>query len=98
MCRAFGHSWRHRQPQRDVNSTLIIQVSQCPECTTVRTRYVTNRGLVPKPPKYEHPDGYSTHGDDRKSLQQWRLVIVANLFDPDEAIETLRPPRRRAAS
>ena len=82
LCRAFGHSWRHRQPQRDVNSTLIIQLSQCPECTTLRTRYVTRSGTV-RPARYEHPDGYATHGDDRKTLPEWRLVIVATLFEDE---------------
>ena len=80
-CRSLGHSWHHRPAQSDANSTLARLESQCTECTTLRTRFVTRRGLVYGRPRYEYPDGYKTRGEEKHTISEWRNMLVANLFE-----------------
>jgi hypothetical protein len=53
--------------------------SQCADCKTSRVKWVTRSGEVHT--RYEYPDGYSLHGDDRMSPQQWRSSFVTKVFD-----------------
>jgi hypothetical protein len=104
LCHAMGHSWRHHDPVRDVNSTLLIQISNCTDCTCRRTRFITRRGLIADKPRYEYPDGYlhkKTKDNDEpaRSIQEWRLTFVTKLFGDEEDTQpkAARAARKRAS-
>jgi hypothetical protein len=89
-CRAMGHTWRHRPPIGIDDATgyrrpfglstgMVGFPSHCPTCTTTRLRWVTRSGEVVT--RYEHPDGYSRHGDDRLTSGEWRRSYVSSIFD-----------------
>ena len=67
-----------RAPHGVSFGTVGLQ-SQCSECKTWRTKWVTRSGEVLT--RYEYPDGYSLHGDDRLTPQQWRSSFVVRIFD-----------------
>jgi hypothetical protein len=52
--------------------------SQCADCKTDRVKWITRSGEVIT--RYHHPDGYSLHGEDRLSGQQWRSSFVTKVF------------------
>lgn len=88
QCRSLGHEWRHKGPMErsgklrapySVDSGSIPLVSQCSDCKTWRTKWITRSGEVLS--RYEYPDGYATHGDDRRTSREWRASFVATLFD-----------------
>lgn len=86
QCRSLGHEWRHKGVVQDANraphgvtfGTVGLR-SQCADCKTDRVKWVTRSGEVHT--RYEYPDGYSLHGDDRMSPQQWRSSFVTKVFD-----------------
>ena len=87
QCRSLGHEWRHKGVVTDEDTkrpfgaqfgTVGLR-SQCADCKTERTRWITRSGEVHT--RYEYPDGYSLHGDDRMSPQQWRSNFVTRVFD-----------------
>lgn len=86
QCRSLGHEWRHkgvvaenaRAPLGISFGTVGLR-SQCADCKTDRIKWVTRSGEVIT--RYEYPDGYSLHGDDRLSPQQWRSSFVVRIFD-----------------
>jgi len=53
--------------------------SQCADCKTDRVKWVTRSGEVHT--RYEYPDGYSMHGEDRLSPKEWRHNFVVRIFD-----------------
>lgn len=86
----MGHSWKHRKPV-GVDDTLdgfrrpfgmstgmVGFVSVCGVCGTARVRWVTRSGEVVT--RYDHPDGYSRHGDERLSASEWRRSYVGSVF------------------
>ena len=85
QCRAMGHEWRHKGTAGpDASAPLKMYgaaglVSVCADCKTRRTKWITRSGEVIT--RYEHPDGYSLHGDDRLSTKQWRSSFVTTLFN-----------------
>ena len=85
QCRAMGHEWRHRghvgaDERRPFNLYESVGlVSQCADCKTRRVKWITRSGEVMT--RYEYPDGYSLHGDDRLTTQQWRSQFVVRLFE-----------------
>jgi hypothetical protein len=86
QCRSLGHEWRHKGLMDGPNlraplgmSGSIPLRSQCADCKTWRTKWVTRSGEVIT--RYDYPDGYATHGDERMSSQQWRSTFVSRLFD-----------------
>lgn len=84
QCRSLGHEWRHkgRTDQQDPSSVLwgaIGLVSQCADCKTRRVKWVTRSGEVST--RYEYPEGYSTHGEERRTLREWRVSYVTTLFE-----------------
>lgn len=90
-CRAMGHAWRHRPPigTDDTNDSyrrpfgmstgMVGFPSHCNTCGADRIRWITRSGEVVV--RYEHPDGYSRHGDDRLSSGEWRRSYVGHVFD-----------------
>lgn len=89
-CRSMGHEWTHRQAvgtddtadgfKRPFGAStgMVGLPSHCQTCGTHRMRWVTRSGEVVT--RYEHPDGYSRHGDDRLRPQEWRSMYVETLF------------------
>lgn len=88
QCRAMGHEWRHKGPVgKDDKRPLNLYeaaglVSICPDCKTRRIKWITRSGEVIS--RYEHPDGYSLHGDDRLTTKEWRSSFVVTLFNTAE--------------
>jgi hypothetical protein len=94
QCRSMGHEWHHRGPVgSDDRSTgfrapfggqygMIGLPSQCSVCGTERMRWVGRSGesMV----RYEHPDGYSQHGDEKRTASEWRRTFVAAVFEDFE--------------
>ena len=90
-CRSLGHSWKHRKKigTDDVSSGFprpfgwdtgcIGYHSRCLVCKTDRVKWITRSGEVVS--RYHHPDGYSQHGEDRLSSQEWRRTFVAHVFE-----------------
>jgi hypothetical protein len=94
QCRSMGHSWRHHKAigSDDPSGTfrapfggltgMIGLPSDCSVCGTERMRWVTRSGesIV----RYEHPDGYSQHGEERQTASEWRRTFVSAVFDDFE--------------
>jgi hypothetical protein len=83
-CRVLGHEWHHigRAEEQDARSGhygSIGWVSSCSHCGMRRVRWFTRSGLVASAPTYTPPEGYSRHGDERLSLQEWRGVWIQAL-------------------
>lgn len=85
QCRSLGHEWRHKGTVHDENKAplgvsfgTVGLRSQCADCKTDRVKWVTRSGEVHT--RYDYPDGYSLHGDDRMSPQQWRSNFVERVF------------------
>ena len=86
QCRSLGHEWRHKGVVTD-NSKAPYGVefgtvglrSQCADCKTDRVKWVTRSGLVHT--RYEYPEGYSQHGEERLSPQEWRTTFVVRIYD-----------------
>lgn len=85
----MGHTWRHRPPigidddtkhrrPFGLSTGMVGFPSNCSTCGTTRLRWITRSGLVEV--RYEHPDGYSRHGDDRLSPSEWRRSYVGHVF------------------
>jgi hypothetical protein len=53
--------------------------SQCADCKTDRVKWVTRSGEVRT--RYDYPDGYSQHGEEKLSSQEWRHQFVIRIFD-----------------
>jgi hypothetical protein len=89
QCRAMGHEWRHKGPvgkddKRPFNMYEAAGlVSICPDCKTRRVKWITRSGEVIT--RYEYPDGYSLHGEDRLTTKEWRSSFVVTLFSAGEA-------------
>lgn len=90
-CRSMGHSWRHRPPigiddpsprhiRRPFGLTvgMIGFLSHCNVCGTDRVRWITRSGEMIV--RYEHPDGYERHGDERLTHSEWRRSYVSSVF------------------
>lgn len=90
-CRALGHSWRHKR-SFGIDETpkglkrpfgglygMVGRLSICSVCKCERIKWITRSGEVVN--RYEHPEGYSRHGDERLSAAGWRRSFVAELFD-----------------
>ena len=80
----LGHEWHHigRAEESDITSArwgMIGWVSSCSHCGMRRVRWFTRSGLVASAPTYTAPEGYSRHGDDRLTLQEWRGVWIQAL-------------------
>ena len=87
----MGHTWRHRPPigvddQHDsyrrpfgASTGMVGFVSHCPTCGTDRVRWITRSGETIV--RYEHPDGYSRHGDERLTAGEWRRSYVSTVFE-----------------
>jgi hypothetical protein len=90
----MGHEWHHRPTigSDDPSGTfrapfgglygMIGLPSQCAVCGTERMRWVSRSGesMV----RYEHPEGYSQHGDEKRTASEWRRTFVAAVFDDFE--------------
>lgn len=86
----MGHSWRHRPPigvddthdshrrPFGMSTGMVGFVSHCGTCGTDRVRWITRSGETIV--RYEHPDGYSQHGEDRQSASEWRRSYVSTIF------------------
>ena len=107
-CRSLGHEWRKQQPigvddTSDTHrrpfgaSTGMIGIpSNCQNCGTAKVRWITRSGESVT--RYEHPDGYSRHGDERLSAQEWRSTYVATLFESFESSTAQLGKRTRKRS
>jgi len=58
---------------------MIGLQSQCSDCKTWRTKWITRSGEVVN--RYDYPDGYSRRGEDRLTSKQWRSSWAVTLFD-----------------
>jgi hypothetical protein len=80
-CRALGHEWRHMGQVADSGyHGAIGYQSNCSHCGTVRTKWVTRSGELFSP-RYQYPDGYSRHGEERLSTKAWRREWVVSLLE-----------------
>lgn len=89
-CRSLGHEWRKMKPlgvddtregmSRPYGfSTGSIGIpSHCPNCGTNKVRWMTRSGESQT--RYEYPEGYSRHGEDRLTAQEWRHTYVETIF------------------
>ncbi len=88
-CRSMGHTWRHHKPigiddrthhrrPFGMSTGMVGLPSRCSTCGTERVRWVTRSGEVVT--RYEHPDGYSRHGDERLTSAEWRRSYVGAIF------------------
>jgi hypothetical protein len=91
-CRSLGHSWKHRgrygsdDPAPDGiprpfgwRTGCIGIASQCIVCKTRRVKWITRSGEVMS--RYDHPEGYSQHGEDKLTAQGWRRSYVSSIFE-----------------
>lgn len=83
-CRVLGHEWHHvgRADASDASAGAhgsIGWVSTCSHCGMRRVRWFTRSGMVASSPTYSPPEGYSRHGDDRLSMQEWRSTWIGAL-------------------
>lgn len=84
VCRSLGHAWQHLGYADNANGRgwttgAFGYVSSC-SCGTRRTRYYTRSGDRAGSPRYEYPDGYSQHGDDRLTLKEWRHTWITSVL------------------
>ena len=108
-CRSLGHEW-HRLPPIGIDDTndrfrrpfgyttgMIGIPSHCTNCTKDKVRWITRSGESIT--RYIDPEGYAKHGDDVRSVRQYRSEYVENLFEAFEAAATAaaRPKARRRA-
>lgn len=97
VCRSLSHEWHHeRQPVgSDDYETLrekglpnapfggaygmVGFASTCRMCNTIRMRWISRSGESHV--RYEYPDGYARHGEERLTPTEWRSQFVASIFD-----------------
>lgn len=100
-CRSMGHEWHHQKPigvddespfRAPFGGTtgMVGIPSTCTQCGTERMRWVTRSGESLM--RYLHPDGYSTHGEERLTAMEWRKNYVATIFETFER----KPTRKKA--
>lgn len=88
----MGHEWHHQPPigvddehawAKPYGSTAsaVGLSSVCSMCGSERLRWVLRSGEY-LPWRYRHPEGYSTTGDERMTLGEWRTTHISTLF-PD---------------
>lgn len=87
-CRSLGHEWHKGKPIGSDDAVkgkpfgygtgMIGIPSHCPNCGTAKVRWITRSGESVT--RYEYPDGYSRHGDERLSVQEWRHEYVTTIF------------------
>jgi len=94
-CRSMGHEWHHLpaigsdDPQHKWRVPfggsygMVGIPSVCRNCKSQRMRWVSRSGESFM--RYDHPEGYETHGEERKSATQWRMTFIATVFDEFEA-------------
>jgi hypothetical protein len=86
----MGHTWRHRPPVGIDEATkyrrpfgmstgMVGFPSHCTCCGTDRMRWITRSGMTVM--RYDHPDGYERHGDDRLTAGEWRRSYVSQVFE-----------------
>ena len=99
-CRSMGHEWHHLPAIGSDDESrwkapfggsfgMVGIPSQCRNCKSQRMRWISRSGESFM--RYDHPDGYSTHGDERKTAREWRGVFVATIFEEFEATQRLAP-------
>lgn len=93
-CRSMGHEWHHlpaigsddEQDQWSVpfggSFGMIGLPSTCRNCKTRRMRWVSRSGESFM--RYLHPEGYETHGEERRSATEWRRHFVGTIFETFE--------------
>lgn len=88
-CRSLGHEWRKGKPigidDNDgrrkpfgMDTGMIGIPSHCANCGTEKVRWISRSG--DSTTRYEYPDGYSRHGDDRLTAQEWRHEYVETIW------------------
>jgi len=103
-CRSLGHEWRKEKPlgvddlhalRRPFGFTTgsIGIPSTCQNCGTQKVRWMTRSGESQT--RYEYPEGYSRHGDDRLTVSEWRHTYVESIFQQFET--NIRKRARRAS-
>ena len=103
-CRSMGHEWHHGDPigiddehryprPFGAGTGMLGLPSHCRMCTMDRLRWLTRSGDVVV--RYYPPEGYSRHGDDRLTPQQWRSTYVETLFTQFEQAHTTTRTRAR---
>lgn len=91
QCRAMGHEWHHQGRQETHDGRVGLQ-SLCSVCLTTRTKFLGRQGQL-YGSRYEYPDGYSQHGEERLQTFEWRTLFVNSLFPEDG-----KPKRKRKAA
>lgn len=92
-CRSLGHEWRKRpiigiddehewRRPFGMSTGMIGVPSHCNNCGTGKVRWITRSGESIT--RYEYPEGYSRHGDDRLTAQEWRHTYVETIFQQFE--------------
>lgn len=96
ICRSHGHSWVHvgraTEADRVPTSAPVVLgwVSSCSNCGMRRIRWLSSSGQMAAPARYERPEGYSRHGEERLSITEWRQLWLR--------AEGVELPRKRSAS
>ena len=97
-CRSLGHEW-HRLPPIGVDDTsdqwrrpfgyqtgMMGIPSHCQNCGKDKIRWITRSGESIT--RYADPEGYAKHGDDVRSVREYRSEYVETLFTSFEAATT----------
>jgi len=107
-CRSMGHEWHHQNPigvddtsdhyRRPFGGStgMVGMPSHCSMCGMDRVRWITRSGEVIT--RYEAPTGYSRHGEDKLSPQEWRSAYVSELFNDFSSAVNRGRGRKRVAS
>lgn len=87
-CRSLGHEWHKGKPigsdggrrgtPYGLGEGMIGIPSHCPNCGTEKVRWITRSGVSTT--RYDYPEGYSRHGEERISVQEWREGYVSLIF------------------
>lgn len=110
-CRSMGHEWHHESPIGSDDSNTLNErgwrapfggsfgmvgfPSTCSGCGTERMRWISRSGESLM--RYQHPDGYERHGDERLTATEWRKTYVASVFESFVDPYIKQPAKARAS-
>lgn len=81
QCRSMGHQWRHTGRIDEIGTGVkfgsVGLRSVCEYCDMERIKWLSRSGETHT--RYQQPEGYGTHGDDRKSAREWRASFFLTI-------------------
>lgn len=97
-CREMGHNWLPYSAGRYKDGGFE-RTLRCSRCRTRKTQQITSRGLL-MGTRYDHPDGYLTHGlgaivgEERGLL---RLESMTRIVAKVKSVEPGQPKAKKRA-